>query len=383
MLIKSKSRLSFGSVFIFLTLPVSAQAATILHDCFAAPQDYHVSYDRDLAASENIAGHDVDVPEHLVGESTFMEANCSCPKSISETTPVYELTLAGSPLPPGTSGNGYLTEKLDIDVKGYADAITSPDGSGLDGLNINQYPTPVTSMSKTIEKNKTSEGTASVCSESTRPETSPPPKRQFRWNVIGATFHIKKPILGKEVIPSTLVVQNYACLYYGSGSCDAGSAQLVSNIWLSGSLSAPLSCTINEGSTIEVDLGNIVSKQFRVKGLPPLGYALKNVDITYHCDDNAVGNDNRIKLTLSADQGVEDSSNPLIAKMLNRDDVGVRVFTQDDKNVQLDGSYEFPVTMDEQGNGSVKIKAAPVSTTSATPEPGKFEGNVTVKMDLR
>ncbi|WP_449544072.1 fimbrial protein [Lelliottia nimipressuralis] len=69
--------------------------------------------------------------------------------------------------------------------------------------------------------------------------------------------------------------------------------------------------------------------------------------------------------------------------MLNRDDVGVRVFTDDNKDVQLDGSYAFPVTMDEQGNGSVKIKAAPVSTTNATPAPGKFEGNVTVKMDLR
>lgn len=384
MLINSKSLLPIGWVWLCLTLPVSAQAAvTILHDCFAGPQDYHIAYDRDLTATENLAGHDVDVPEHLVGESTVMEANCSCPKNMSASSAIYELTLAGSPLPPGTSGYGSLTDKLDIDVKGYADAIESPDGSGLDGLNINQYPTPVTSMSKTIENYKTTEGTASVCSESTRPETSPPPKRQFRWNVIGVTFHIKKPILGKEVIPSTLVVQNYACLYYGSGSCDAASAQLVSNIWLSGSLSAPLSCTINEGSTIEVDLGNIVSKQFKVKGVMPQGYTLKNVDISYHCDDNAVGNDNRIKLTLSADQGVVDSSDPLIAKMLGRDDVGVRVFTDSDKDVALDGSYEFPVSMDEQGNGSVRIKATPVSTTDDTPEPGKFEGNVTVKMDLR
>lgn len=158
---------------------------------------------------------------------------------------------------------------------------------------------------------------------------------------------------------------------------------MVSNIWLSGSISAPLSCTINEGSTIEVDLGNIARPQFKSKGLAPQGYTLKNVDITYHCDDNAVGNDNRITLTLSADQGVVDSSDPLIAKMLGRDDVGVRVFTDSNKNVALDGSYAFPVTMDEQGNGSVRIKAAPVSTTSAAPEPGKFEGNVTVKMDLR
>lgn len=379
MLIKSKSLW----VLLCLSAPVTTQAATILHNCFDAPQDYHINYDRELNASENKKGSVVDVPEHLVGESTVMEANCSCPGSLSESAAIYELTLAGSPLPPGTSGYGYLTENLDIDVKGYADAINAPDGEGLNGLNINDYPSSLASMSKTIEKLKPSEGTASVCSESTRPEDSPPPKRQFRWNVIGATFYIKKPILGKEVIPPTLVVNNYACLYYGSGSCDAGNAQLVSNIWLSGSLSAPLSCTINEGSTIEVELGNIVSKQFRVKGLPPMGYTLKNVNITYHCDDNAVGNNDRIKMTLSADQGVLDSSNPLIAKMLGRDDVGVRVFTEDNKDVQLDGTYEFPVAMDEQGNGSVKIKAAPVSTTDASPEPGKFEGNVTVKMDLR
>nr|WP_314520918.1 fimbrial protein [uncultured Lelliottia sp.] len=369
-------------VLLCLSVPVTTQAATILRNCFV-PQDYHVAYDGDLNASDNKAGQDVDIPEHLVGESTVMEANCDCPKNMTESTTIYELTLAGSPLPQGTSGYGALTDKLDINVKGYVDASNSPDGSGLEGLNINEYPTPQSSMSKTIEKFKATEGTASVCSESTRPEDSAPVKRQFRWNVIGVIFHVKKPILGKEIIPPTAVVQNYACLYFGTGKCDPGDAQQVSTIWLSGSLSAPLSCTINEGSTIEVDLGNIVSKQFRAKGQPPMNYALKNVDITYHCDDNAVGNDDRIRMTLSADQGVLDSSDPLIAKMLNRDDVGVRVFTDDNKDVQLDGSYAFPVTMDEQGNGSVKIKAAPVSTTNATPAPGKFEGNVTVKMDLR
>ncbi|MDY1039079.1 fimbrial protein [Lelliottia sp. CFBP8978] len=383
MSINFKSLLRLGWVFLSLSTPLSVQAATILHDCFAAPQDYHINYDRELNASENLANHDVDVPEHLVGEGTTMEANCNCPSTLLESTPITELTLAGSPLSAGANGYGYLTDKLDIDVQGYSDAIHSPDGEGLLGLSINQYPTQLSSMSKQIENIKSTEGSASVCSESTRPETSPPPKRTFRWNVIGATFHIKKPILGKEVIPPTLVVQNYACLYFNSGSCDVGSAQLVSNIWLSGSLSAPLSCTINEGSTIEVDLGNIVSKQFVSKGQAPTGYGLKNVDISYHCDDNAVGNNDRIKLTLSADQGVVDSSDPLIAKMLGRDDIGVRVYTENNDNVALDGSYEFPVKMDEQGNGSVQIKAAPVSTSNETPEPGKFEGNVTVKMDLR
>jgi type 1 fimbria pilin len=69
--------------------------------------------------------------------------------------------------------------------------------------------------------------------------------------------------------------------------------------------------------------------------------------------------------------------------MLDKEDVGVRVYDENNQSVALDGTFEFPVPMDDQGNGVVRIKAAPVSTTSKTPEPGKFEGNVTVKMDLR
>jgi len=370
-------------VALSFVFSASAPAATILHDCFGTPQEYNITYDRELNASENTVNHNVDIQEHLVGGGMEMEANCSCPGNMSATTSVLELTLAGSPLTGGTNGYGYLTDKVDIDVKGYSDAVNSPDGEGLFGLNINQYPTQLSSMYKTTENIKTTEGTASVCSESTRPSGSTSVKRKFKLNVIGATFYIKKPIIGKEVIPSTLVVQNYTCLYFGSGSCDVSNAQQVSNIWLSGSLSAPLSCTINEGSTIEVDFGNIVSKQFSGKSQPPQGYALKNVDISYHCNNNAVGNNDRIKLTLTAVQGVVDSSDPLIAKMLDKEEVGVRVDDENNQSVAQDGTFEFPVPMDDQGNGVVRSKAAPVSTTSKTPEPGKFEGNVTVKMDLR
>ncbi|MDM2957924.1 fimbrial protein [Citrobacter sp. CK206] len=377
------ARLSLSAAGLCLMASATAQAATILRDCFTAPQYYSVTFSNEINANDNTANNIVKFDEHIVGNGVEMEANCTCPGNVFESTAIMELTLAGSPLNAGIAGYGYLTENIDIDVAGYSDAVNSLDGTGLIQISINQYPTPVSSMGKVIESMKPTEGSASVCSDSTHPGTPAPAKRTFRWNVIAATFYIKKPILGIEVIPPTILVQNYACLYFDSGSCDAGSAQHVSNIWLSGSLSAPLSCTINAGSTIEVDLGKIVSKQFVTRGQPPEGYALKNVDISYHCDGNAVGNTDRIKLTLSADQGVVDSSDPLIAKMLGRDDLGVRIFSEDNQNIALDGTFEFPVTMDEQGNGAVRIKAAPVSTTSATPAPGEFEGNVTVKMDLR
>lgn len=366
-----------------IMLPVTAQASTILRNCFGSPQDYPISFNRELSATENVANRNIPLNEHLLGDGPDVEANCTCPLNLYPDTLVKEYVQAGSPLRPGISGFGYLTDSIDVDVGGYSDSVHSPDGNGLNPLDIDVYPTPVGSRKNEVEIRQVTEGEASVCSDSTRPAGSTSVKRHFRWNVINMIIHVKKPILGEEVIPPTIVVQNFACLFFGSGTCDATQAELVSNIWLGGAITAPLSCTINEGSTIEVDFGTIVSKQFVEKGQPPASYALKNVDIRYHCADNAVGSAGRIKLTLSADQGIADSSTPSIAKMLNKTDVGVRIYDENSQDVALDGSYEFPVTLDESGNGVIKIQAAPVSTTTATPAPGAFEGNVTVKMDLR
>ncbi|HEX4502680.1 MAG TPA: fimbrial protein [Scandinavium sp.] len=369
---------------LFLSGTQAMAAATVLQNCFAGPMPYSINYNYELPASENIVAGTVDHHEHLVGELTTIEANCQCPESLKSNTPILELSAAGSPLSAGVNGYGYLTDRIDIDVSGYSDAINSPDGSGLSELKINQYPTSPSNRASTTESIKSTEDSTSVCSDSTRPTGGVSTKRQFRWNVIVMKMYIKKPILGEEIIPLTPVVQNFACLSFGSGAgCDATNASPVSTISLSGSLTAPLSCVINAGSTIEVELGNIVSSQFLAKGLPPSGYTLKNVDISYHCTDPAVPNSSKIRLSLSADQGISDADNRYIAKMLDRDDIGVRLFDENHNSVVLDGTADFSVPLDDDGNGSIRLKAAPVSTTTSKPEPGKFEGNVTVKMDLR
>lgn len=375
-----RSALSVMTLFLSMaSLPVYAAS---FPGCFSSAPDYNATYTRELTASENVVGGTPVAPGHLIGSGPELEANCQCP-TMSSGTEVFLITFAGSPLNPGVSGYGYLTSKVDVAVSGYGEAITSPSGSGLERLPVREYPTPLSAMESTTEA-KSTEKKASVCSADTRPSGGTTTKRKFKWNVIGATFYIKTPILGEEIIPSTLVIQNYACLSSGA-YCDPAdpNIQQVSNIWLSGSLTAPLSCTINAGGTIEVEFGSIVNKQFVAKGQPPQGYALKNVDISYHCDGAAVSNADRIKLTLTADQGTAEGSDRLIAKMLGRDDIGVRVFDSNQANVALDGTFAFPVTLDEEGNGVIRLQAAPVSTQNSTPEPGKFEGNVTVKMDLR
>ncbi|MDA8481122.1 fimbrial protein [Citrobacter sp. Awk 4] len=373
-------------VVALLTLPVIAQAATvILTDCFPPPVDYITTINTEIPTESNQAGQIISNPDyHFVAAGPSMVANCACPKGMSTTSSgyVYELTAAGSPLPAGTNGYGYLTDHLDIDVIAYSDAINSPDGAGITPISIDSYPTPLASMKKVNESIKPTEATSDVCSDATRPSGGSNTKREFKWNVVMITLYVKQAILGEEIIPLTVIAQNYSCLSTGN-FCTVTDTQQVSDFKLVGKFSAPLSCTINAGSTIEVELGNIVSSQFATPGEPPASYTLKDVNISYHCDDPAASNTGKIKLTLSADQGVVPGSNSLIAKMEGRDDIGVRVFDQHSDNVALDGSFDLPVTMDEQGNGSITMKAAPVSTTSKRPEPGKFEGNVTVKMDLR
>lgn len=86
---------------------------------------------------------------------------------------------------------------------------------------------------------------------------------------------------------------------------------------------------------------------------------------------------------MSSDQGVVTDSNRLIAKMIGRDDVGVRMYDENNNNVVLDGSVSFPLNLDQDGNGHIKMTAAPVSTTDTPPAAGAFEGNVTVKMDIK
>ena len=368
-------RLSLSAALFCLLTAGPAHASVWLSDCFTSTATYEAVVSHEIDPSKNKAGQYTDISDTITGSGPAVTASCLCHGNVLNTSPIIETVYAGSPLQAGAAGaRGKLTDSLDVSVTAYAE-------SGGESLAIDNYPTPV-GVSTMAWKNapQFKEQDASVCAKN-----SSYPKRQFNLNTFSVRLFVNKPILGVEVIPHTLMVQYYTCISISSGSDGSSCATYfyhVSDVWMSGAVTAPLSCTINAGTTIEADLGSIVKSQFVTPGQPPAGYTLKNVDIHYHCDSSAVGSSDRIKLTLSADQGTV-SGEPLIAKLIGRDDLGVRVFDSNNQNVPLDGTFEFPITLDEQGDGVVSIKAAPVSTQSAQPAAGQFEGNVTVKMDLK
>ena len=377
-----RSFLILGLIGFLPALPV--QGAMILPGCFPAPENYQVNYSYELVAADNYIGKTL-MSTHLIGNGPMQTANCNCPPAMKKNASIYEMVYASSPLFQGHSTDyGKLTDAVDVQITGFTDAANSPTGINLFELQILQYPTPASSMPSKFDGIKTVENTEAVCSPTTDPNRPPPSnKRQFKLNIINARLYLKHSILGEEIIPPTNVVQYYVCLSDSPSDCTAGQAELASNVWFGGTITAPLSCTINAGSTIEVSLGMMSSTSFSTRGQPPQGYTLREADISYHCDNPAISNAGKIKMTLTADQGVSDSGTALIAKMIGRDDIGVRMYDSNNNDVILDGSIDLPITLDNQGNGTVKMWAAPVSTGDTHPEPGKFEGNVTVKMDIK
>lgn len=362
-------------LFLFLSGASGSALATNIQGCFSSLATYDAKFEYDLPATENVAGKELAMTEYFESNGPVVIAQCACPGTVKASTTEKVYSYHSSPLQAGsTTGYGYLTNKLDIQLTAYTDTLSS--GTPYPAT-IKTYPTQTPSQ---LSEDSNAENTQSVCA---KPPAEGVSQRQFKWSRFTAHVYIKSPILGLEPIPRTTILETSVCFLFGSGSCNYSLSQPASKIDLAGYISAPLGCSINAGSAIDVDFGLLSDSNFVTPGVPPKGFALKDVNINFHCDNTAVSNMDRIKLTFYADQGVNSASSGLVAKMIGRDDVGVRMYDDNDNGIRLDGSSEFPIVLDDQGNGNITMKAAPVSTTNGRPAAGKFEGDVTVKMEIR
>ncbi|XHA14843.1 fimbrial protein [Citrobacter farmeri] len=353
--------------------PISA--ATYLDNCFPVKGEVNVTLNYDLTPDDNKAGNKISAATSFVFPAVSHPAQCgSCP-SVTASTKEKIYSYRTTPLTGGRIAKyGKLTDNIDIQISAFGDTVA---GSTVVTV-LDTYPQ--TAPTTSINEGTNDEATQTLCAVSPVAGT---PQREFNWNKITASLYIAAPIFGKEIIPSQLIMTTHVCILSSStGGCNFSYADTASLMYISGAISAPLSCTINAGSVINVDFNTLANSNFTTKGKPPTGFALRDVDIKFHCDSTAVSNSDKIKLTLTADQGVSDTDG-LIAKMIGRDDIGVRMYDSDDHDVPLDGTKDFPIVLDSNGDGHIQMTAAPVATTSSKPAAGKFEGNVTVKMDIK
>ena len=182
---------------LFLMPGVTQASLIILTNCFDSAADYSASYEHELSSSENKASYSYQASSHTPGSGAEIVANCSCPANVTSSSTVSEYDFAGSPLAAGVSGYGVLTDKLDIQVTGFNDAIDSPDGNGLSAISVKEYPTPIGSMLTQKADQKQTEGSADVCSDETRPTGGATVKRKFKLNMLRFSLYVKQPIIGE------------------------------------------------------------------------------------------------------------------------------------------------------------------------------------------
>ena len=177
--------------------------------------------------------------------------------------------------------------------------------------------------------------------------------------------------------PRPVNLRNLFRYYYGDIASDRATVELLS---LAGNITVPETCTINAGQIIQVNLGDVGAGRFGGKGQKPDGYTPVTTSAPVTCNDAAAQRNVRVSLAATPSPDLNTAirtSNP---------DVGVVVTDVNDRVVQPNVDT-LPLRLQSNGagsnNGTVTMKAYPVSTTGRPPAQGNFSATaaITVTFD--
>ncbi|WP_172641818.1 fimbrial protein [Serratia sp. S4] len=180
-------------------------------------------------------------------------------------------------------------------------------------------------------------------------------------------LYFKKAFVGQSVIPSTTVMR-----IFGSKTSGSYPATPLAIVNISGTITVPQSCRINDGQVINIEFGNILSNALKTKGAGPTGYAAKVEQLAYVCTNMAQG----VKLSFTfKGQASPDDSNALAT---NNPDVGVRLEDMSGA-VLTPNSGKLSAVLDHATQkGSTSFKSYPVNTTGKEPAAGEFKSTATI-----
>jgi minor fimbrial subunit len=192
---------------------------------------------------------------------------------------------------------------------------------------------------------------------------------------INVSLRIKKSFTGTSVIPSTLVGSTYWNIGDTGGSVHGGTA--TTNIYFSGEITVPQYCSVNAGSIVVVNLGNIYSRDMKIKGQKSTSYTAKSFSVPIQCNDlSATAN---VSLHI---EGLAATDVPQALQTSNKD-VGVVVGDSSEQPmVPNDSSTGVPFILDENYQAVIPLKVWPVNLTGSAPEEGTFSALAKLVVDF-
>lgn len=142
----------------------------------------------------------------------------------------------------------------------------------------------------------------------------------------------------------------------------------LARVILQGDVHIPLSCKVNAGSVIQVDLGEIPSNNFKTVGSKPENYTPKPVDVNIECNNKK----DNIKVNVSFDG--DHSTDASLLNTTNKNDIAIKLL-HGTEAIKF-GQTKVPLPLN-QGNGSLSLTSYPVKTKQ-TVTSGEFEANATI-----
>lgn len=189
---------------------------------------------------------------------------------------------------------------------------------------------------------------------------------------IKVSLRIKKSFVGMSTFSSVLAGSTYWTL--GDQQTGHGGSP-ATNIYISGAIIVPQTCSINAGEIVTVDFGSFYSAEFKNKGQAPTGYTAKTVSVPVKC--NGMEANANLTLRFEAEPATDE---PTAIKTTN-DDVGVQI-TDSNGNIVTPNSGLIPFQLDDNLQATVTFHAAPISTTGQVPGEGTFSAHAYLRVDF-
>jgi type 1 fimbria pilin len=184
-------------------------------------------------------------------------------------------------------------------------------------------------------------------------------------------LYLKQPFVGEVVIPSTPVGQLFVSKVKGSYP-----PVPVSQVNMSGTVTVPQSCKINDGQVIDVDFGTLMNTDIKTKGSVPTGFTKKVTQLAYVCTNISEGV--LLSFTFNGQASPDDPD----SLATNNADVGVRLESMNGSTItpnigKLPAQFDYSTQ-----SGSTSFQSYPVNTTGNTPATGAFSSTATITTNM-
>lgn len=312
---------------------------------------------------DNVAGQSKNYAGPINGDSYLVTCACKAGEKVN----LY-YTVTSALLTVGrTSGFYRLNDKLDIKT-----VINDIPGVAPTQVPSNAY-TPIRDSSGLYQAGKNT----SVC------EGDPANVRAQNFTMgqnTDITLKVTTPFLGELEIPETHIASIQAA--YTTTTSAPRPAQDIVKIYIKGRITVPQHCVVNQGDTINVNLGIISAQHFTTRNQMPSGYTPVNFDVVYDCGDMSKINNNLYMVIEGTD--VVDQYN-LVARRRESDnapDVGIRLV--DVTNGHVDVPFNpGTILINKSGAGISHFQAYPVNLIGGTVATGPYKASATISIIVR